>query len=192
MPQSLAVILPRDAVTIPSLKRTRGVNPAVVYLESLGSEVSRRTMISPLNRAARIIDGRLTGIDAWKLVPWEMMKVFHVRDVMASLTGSPATRNKALQPDSESASAYELLAEIFGTIKAKNAAKNFVKILVENSCIRVGQRGIDFLPEIRQLRRKGVLKAVGGSNQLAARYRKALDDLRVQDGLPPLCLDLRR
>ncbi len=97
MSKPLSVVVPHgEAAAISVLNGTPSVSPAVAYLESLGSEVSKRTMISPLNRAAKIIDDRLTGIDAWKFVPWEMMKAFHVRAVMAGITGSPATRNKAL------------------------------------------------------------------------------------------------
>ena len=96
MSETLSLTIPQFDAPVPVLNAAPTVNPAVAYLESLGSEVSRRTMISPLNQAARIINTELTGIDAWKFVPWEKMKAFHVRAVMASITGSPATRNKAL------------------------------------------------------------------------------------------------
>ena len=61
-------------------------------------------------------------------------------------------------------------------------------LLVENGCLRVGRRGSEFLPEIQQLRRKGVLESVGGANNVTALYRAALDTLRSQAGLPPLSL----
>jgi site-specific recombinase XerD len=72
------------------------LNPAVVYLESLGSEVSKRTMISPLNRIAALFNSGLSGKDAWRSVPWQKLTTPVVRAVMGELTGSPATRNKAL------------------------------------------------------------------------------------------------
>jgi site-specific recombinase XerD len=72
------------------------LNPAAVYVESLGSEVSKRTMISPLNRAACIINAALSGKDAWREVPWGKLTAPSVRAIMAKLGGSPATRNKAL------------------------------------------------------------------------------------------------
>src|SRR4051812_17135859 len=71
-------------------------NPAFAYIASLGSEVSRRTMVSPLNRAASILNPELSGKDAWRSVPWQKLTAPVVRAVMAKLTGSPATRNKAL------------------------------------------------------------------------------------------------
>jgi len=72
------------------------LNPASVYLESLGSDVSKRTMISPLNRAASILNPELSGKDAWLSVPWHKLTAPAVRALMAKLDGSPATRNKAL------------------------------------------------------------------------------------------------
>ena len=72
------------------------VNPALVYLESLGSEVSKRTMISPLNQAACILNPSLSGKDAWKAIPWQKLTAPVVRAVMAKVEGSPATRNKML------------------------------------------------------------------------------------------------
>ena len=71
-------------------------NPAIFYIESLGSSVSKLTMISPLNRAAGILDPSLFGPDAWRQVPWEKISAKVVRFIMAQLKGSPATRNKAL------------------------------------------------------------------------------------------------
>ncbi|MEI6322673.1 MAG: site-specific integrase [bacterium] len=71
-------------------------NPAAAYLASLNSPLSRLTMVSPLNRAAGIMNPSLSGKEAWKAVPWELMRVEHVRAVIAEVAGSPATRNKAL------------------------------------------------------------------------------------------------
>jgi len=96
MSDPLSLTIPKFDTPVPVLNATPTVNPAVAYLESLGSEISRKTMISPLNRTAEIMAPGLTGKDAWKFVPWERLKAFHVRAVMANLTGSPATRNKAL------------------------------------------------------------------------------------------------
>ena len=71
-------------------------NPAVFYIESLGSEVSKLTMVSPLNRAAVILNGSLSGSEAWRQISWEKITAVAVRFVMAQIKGSPATRNKAL------------------------------------------------------------------------------------------------
>lgn len=95
-PDSNLLLDSPDAEAIVPVLNDCRATPAAAYLESLGSEVSRRTMISPLNRTAGIIAPGLTGKDAWRFVPWERLKVSHVRAVMARLTGSPATRNKAL------------------------------------------------------------------------------------------------
>jgi site-specific recombinase XerD len=72
------------------------LNPARVYLASLGNDLSRRSMITSLNRAASIIDPSLAGSDAWSGIPWERLNAASVRAVMAKATGSPATRNKVL------------------------------------------------------------------------------------------------
>ncbi len=70
--------------------------PATVYLETLGSGVSKRTMISPLNRAAMLLNPALLGKDAWRSIPWVKLTAPVVRALMGKLVGSPATRNKAL------------------------------------------------------------------------------------------------
>ncbi len=72
------------------------VSPAMAYLESLGSQISKRTMISPLNRAACILNPSLSGKDAWRAIPWQRLTAPVVRAVMAEVKGSPATRNKLL------------------------------------------------------------------------------------------------
>ena len=72
------------------------LNPAFAYLESLSSPTSRLTMVSPLNRAASIVAPSLSGKDAWKAVPWQNIRAPHVRAIMAGISGTPATRNKAL------------------------------------------------------------------------------------------------
>ena len=72
------------------------VNPASFYLASLNSPLSRLTMVSPLNRAAGIMNPTLSGKEAWKSVPWGMLRVEHIRAVLAQVSGSPATRNKTL------------------------------------------------------------------------------------------------
>jgi site-specific recombinase XerD len=77
-------------------KASSPINPAAVYLESLGSEISKRTMVSPLNRAACILNPALSGKNAWQAIPWGKLTAPVVRMVMGKLGGSPATRNKAL------------------------------------------------------------------------------------------------
>jgi site-specific recombinase XerD len=71
-------------------------NPAGAYLASLGSEVSRRVMQSPLNAAARMIHPGLAGGDAWRAVRWELLTAPVVRVLFSRTMGSPATRNKML------------------------------------------------------------------------------------------------
>jgi len=53
-------------------------------------------MISPLNRAARIMNPALTGKEAWKSVPWGRLRAELIRAVIAQVSGSPSTRNKTL------------------------------------------------------------------------------------------------
>ncbi len=95
----MTTLTPAPTVTTSELGETGAtpiLNPALVYLESLGSEVSRRTMVSPLNCAACILNPALFGKDAWRNVPWHKLTASAVRAIMAKLVASPATRNKAL------------------------------------------------------------------------------------------------
>ena len=71
-------------------------NPAAAYLGTLGSDVSRRVMKSPLNTIARLIDPSLSGSDAWQAISWHKLTAPAVRLILARIKGSPATRNKAL------------------------------------------------------------------------------------------------
>lgn len=96
MTAQLHSITNADNSTALDLAASHSLNPAVVYVESLGSEISKRTMISPLNRAACIINAALSGKDAWREIPWGKLTAPSVRAIMAKLGGSPATRNKAL------------------------------------------------------------------------------------------------
>lgn len=86
----VAETLPLEIAAVPP------ISPAVAYLESLGSSVSKRTMISPLNRVACILNPALSGKDAWRAIPWQRLTAPVVRAVMAKVEGSPATRNKLL------------------------------------------------------------------------------------------------
>ncbi len=86
----------------------------------------------------------------------------------------------------DSADSYELIAEIFATVRNAHRAKQIIELLVEHGCLRVGRSGTDFLPEIKQLRRQGILENVADTNCVTPRYRTALDTLRTQAGLPAL------
>jgi site-specific recombinase XerD len=100
--------LARPQVEVPAFARetvsavSSKANPAAVYLDSLGSQTSRVTMISPLNRAARIMADMAgqpsceTDFKIWETVAWEKLTAYAVRVVMGRMDGSPATRNKAL------------------------------------------------------------------------------------------------
>ena len=85
-------------VTVGTLKNDDApqLSPAQVYLASLGSDLSRRSMITSLNRAAFVINPKLKGVAAWSGVPWGKLTASSVRAIMAKLAGSPATRNKDL------------------------------------------------------------------------------------------------
>lgn len=72
------------------------LSAAEVYLSSLGNRLSRRSMVTSLNRAAKIINPELSGADAWSGVSWGRLSAASVRAIMAKLSGSPATRNKDL------------------------------------------------------------------------------------------------
>lgn len=96
MSSELALTVPPAELVAFEVVSDVEINPALVYLESLGSEISKRTMISPLNRAACILNPALSGKDAWQAIPWQKLTAPVVRAVMAKVEGSPATRNKLL------------------------------------------------------------------------------------------------
>ena len=77
------------------------VQPAVAYIASLRTTVSRRGQVSALNKvAATIVDTR--GMDrfqraqAWRQIDWRSLNAPAVRAVMAKISGAPAYRNKIL------------------------------------------------------------------------------------------------
>ncbi|MFK5922346.1 MAG: tyrosine-type recombinase/integrase [Verrucomicrobiota bacterium] len=76
--------------------QTLTLNPAAVYLESLGSDVSRRVIKSSLNSVARHINPASVVRDAWQMVRWDKLTAPSVRLLLAKTKGSPATRNKML------------------------------------------------------------------------------------------------
>ena len=94
-PELLLSVPPAELLALEAV-RVAAVNPALAYIESLGSEVSKRTMISPLNRAACILNPSLSSRDAWQAVPWQKLTAPVVRAIMAKVEGCPATRNKLL------------------------------------------------------------------------------------------------
>lgn len=97
MNTALHAILPAADLARLEIEASAPINPAVAYLESLGSSVSKRTMVSPLNRVAAIVNpSGIVGKDAWTLIPWQRLTAPVVRAVMAKLDGAPSTRNKAL------------------------------------------------------------------------------------------------
>lgn len=96
MTSEIDPLIPVAEVLTLEISAVPPVSPAVAYLESLGSAVSKRTMISPLNRAACILNPALSGKDAWQAIPWQRLTASVVRAIMAKVEGSPATRNKLL------------------------------------------------------------------------------------------------
>ena len=68
----LCIHPPMALKTLQKALREPTISPAAAYLKSLGSTVSRRTMVSALNRAASIIDPHFLGKEAWKNVPWNV------------------------------------------------------------------------------------------------------------------------
>lgn len=96
MPATLQVLTTDSIVAPLSVTTSPTVCPATVYLETLGSDVSKRTMVSPLNHVAKLLNPVLSGKDAWRSIPWAKLTAPVVRALMGKLTGSPATRNKAL------------------------------------------------------------------------------------------------
>jgi len=79
-------------LTVQSPDKVTPSMPAAAYLASLTTEISQRTIVSSLNKAAMI----LTDQDDWQLVDWRNMNAAVVAAIMAKATGAPATRNKLL------------------------------------------------------------------------------------------------
>lgn len=71
-------------------------NAAALYLSTLTTLPSRRGMQSPLNHAAKYINPKLTGTDAWKNVDWNVLSAPLIRAILAAMPGSPSTKRKAL------------------------------------------------------------------------------------------------
>lgn len=79
------------------------IQPAVAYVASLRTTVSRRGQISALNKVAEVIMGsRARSLDRhqrailWQRVDWTTLSAQSVRAIMAKVDGAPATRNKVL------------------------------------------------------------------------------------------------
>lgn len=71
------------------ITRTPDVRPAVAYIASLGTAVSRAGMKSELVKIAHAL-----GAADWRAVNWAALNAAHVAAVLAQIEGSPATRNK--------------------------------------------------------------------------------------------------
>lgn len=67
-------------------------SPAAAYLATLGTEVSRRSMVTALNSAAKAVCGERD----WRVVDWRKLNAAVVDAIMAKIVGAPATRQKTL------------------------------------------------------------------------------------------------
>src|SRR5947207_11351122 len=79
----------------PGVISTQGQNPAAIYLASLGSEHSRRTMHTALETIAQILSqGRSSAAD----LQWGALRFQHTQAIRAALAEkyAPATANKML------------------------------------------------------------------------------------------------
>lgn len=65
--------------------------PAAAYLAGLRTDVSRASMLSELNKVARLM-----GAPDWRAVNWSTLNAANVMAVMAQVDGAPSTRNKTL------------------------------------------------------------------------------------------------
>lgn len=88
--------------TLPALTHVNSrTQPAVAYIASLRTEVSRRGQVSALNKVAEVIM-QPRGLDRharallWQSVDWTTLNAQAVRAIMAKVGGAPATRNKVL------------------------------------------------------------------------------------------------
>ncbi len=88
--------------TLPALLHDNSrTQPAVAYIASLRTEVSRRGQVSALNKVAEVIM-QPRGLDRharallWQRVDWTTLNAQAVRAIMAKVGGAPATRNKVL------------------------------------------------------------------------------------------------
>lgn len=118
----------------------------------------------------------------------EMEQWFHrlTDDAAQRINDLFSSLESQMNTPTDSADEYEFLGAIFSVVRNASRARTISTLLVENGCFRIGHNGTDLLPEIRQLRRIGFLERVNCSDQVTARYRKALDELRTSSGLPKL------
>ena len=92
---TMNTLVPRDTGELIDLQATAlDQNPAAVYLASLESENSRRTMRGALDTIA----GMLAEGAAWDSLPWAALRFQHVQAIRARLAEryAPATANKML------------------------------------------------------------------------------------------------
>ena len=82
-------ILPSPAA---SLSQNGNALPAIAYVSSLRTAVSRAGIESALNTAAEIVSGARD----WRAVDWSKLNAAVVKAIMAKATGAAATRNKLL------------------------------------------------------------------------------------------------
>jgi hypothetical protein len=77
----------RGSFPVKGLEGAAGLytNLAALYLASLGTEVSRRGIASPLNRAAHFLDPDLEGNRAWQRAGW---------DVLSALCSAPSWQRR--------------------------------------------------------------------------------------------------
>lgn len=81
---------PEDAGNLPA-QMTAEVRPAVVYLSSLRSDLSKRSQRSALNVVAKSM-----GFDSWLTVDWRKLDAANLPAIMARVDGAPAQRNRVL------------------------------------------------------------------------------------------------
>lgn len=81
---------PEDAGNMPA-QMSDEVKPAVVYLSSLRSDLSKKTQRSALNVVAHAM-----GFDSWLAVDWRKLDAANLPAIMARVDGAPAQRNRLL------------------------------------------------------------------------------------------------
>jgi len=85
--------------------------------------------------------------------------------------------------DVESASPLELIADIIHCVGNRERALAILEILIERGGVAVGKKNASFLPEIKKLRRKGILKKSLGTDRPTDKYRNAWLSLKLAQEL---------
>jgi hypothetical protein len=150
-------------------------------------EVCHKTDASSVKRLLSSAEGgtRITTSNRDELFGWLNILAHDaarlINDLMTAIENMNGSAALTVGP-------LDLIGEVYDIVANRHRAKAILAVLVTNGCLRAGREGSDFLPEIRQLRRRGILEKVMDTDFVQGPYTAALDAIRQSEGLPPLAV----